>query len=79
MKVVIDGYEVEIKAKSEYSERYNKADTMAVLNTLAIYAGEAACRYSEIGFMALKKRAMKTQDSIVDVLEKAEYYKDCEE
>lgn len=55
MKIFIEGYEVEIKAKGGFSERYNKADTMAVLNTLAIYAGEAACRFSNFGLEALER------------------------
>lgn len=37
MKVMIDGYEVEIKAKSEFSNRFNKEDTLSLLNTINIW------------------------------------------
>lgn len=37
MKVMIDGYEVEIKAKSEYSKRFNKDDTLSLLNIINIW------------------------------------------
>lgn len=69
MKVIIEGYEVEIKAKYMTSNRYNKADTIAVLNTLAIYAGEAAVRYSDLGYKALERCAWKSRDSISDTIE----------
>lgn len=78
MKVVIDGYEVEIKAKGGVSERYNEADTMAVLNTLAIYAGEAAVRYSDLGLKALKRHAWESRDRIVDAIKATEYHGNCE-
>ena len=42
MKLTINGYEVEIKVKSKWNKRTNKADTMAFLNMVSIWAGEAA-------------------------------------
>lgn len=46
MRVIIDGYEVEIKAKKE-SERFNKGETMEVINLIAILASEAEELYRE--------------------------------
>ena len=53
MLVVIDGYEVEIKAKSEFSKRFNKEDTLNLLNTINVWQGaeadRAQARYNETG------------------------------
>ena len=74
MKVMINGYEVEIKAKGEFAERFNKEDTKAVLNLLSIYASEAANRYEEIEMNALKRIAKEAHKSIFEALDKTGYY-----
>ncbi len=42
MKINFDGFEVEIKAKGLYGNRFNKRDTMSVLNTISIMAFESS-------------------------------------
>lgn len=44
MLVMIDGYEVEIKAKSEFAKRFNKEDTLNLLNTINVWQGAEAER-----------------------------------
>lgn len=74
MKVIIEGYEVEIKAKFMTSNRYNKKDTMSVLNTLAMYASDSIERCSDLGYPALERTARKTRDNIMDTLDALGYY-----
>ena len=78
MKFVIDGYEVEIKAKSEYKERFNKDDAKAILNTMAIAFSEASKRYESIGCYALAKSARTNYWNIHNELEKVGYFDDIE-
>ena len=74
MTVMIDGYEVEIKAKGETAEKFNKADTMAVLNLISIYAAEASNRYETIGMNALQRNAKEAHNNIFEKLDSMGYY-----
>lgn len=79
MKVMIEGYEVEIKAKYTSDGKIeggkmNKDDTMAVLNLLSIWAYEAAAKYDLTGCYALSKGARKTASDIYDLLESKNYF-----
>lgn len=74
MTVMINGYEVEIKAKGETAERFNKADTMAVLNLLSIYAAEASNRYETISMNALQRNAKEVHNNIFEKLDSMGYY-----
>lgn len=74
MKIQINGYEVEIKAKWENAKRFNKADTMLVLNLISIYAAEAAARYETLGTDTLQRMARQVQDNIYATLEANGYY-----
>ena len=76
MRFTFDGYEIEIKAKNEYSQKFNKADTVSILNSLSIYAGEAATRYEQIGMAALGQRAREFADTTYNLLDAAGAYKD---
>lgn len=42
MTLNIDGYTVEIKAKSQFNKRYNKEDTINLLNYISMMAGNSA-------------------------------------
>ena len=74
MKIQINGYEVEIKAKGETAERFNKADTMVVLNLLSIYAAEASVRYETLGLNTLQETARQVNENIYATLEVNGYY-----
>lgn len=74
MKIIIDGCEVEIKAKSVGKKRYNKTDTMYVLNTLSLLAHEASINYDNVGCNSLANKARDVADMIYDVLDKNGLY-----
>lgn len=78
MKIEINDYEVEIKAKFDLSgsKRFNQDDTMAVLNQIIIWAGEAACRYERLGLDGLAELARRNCINIRKELEKKGYYND---
>lgn len=75
MKIIIDGCEVEIKAKSAGKNRYNATDTKFVLNTLAMLAYEASRSYDSAGCNHLANDARNLADSIYDLLDKNGYYR----
>lgn len=75
MKIIIDGCEIEIKAKSVGKKRYNKTDTMYVLNTLSILAHEAADNYDKEGCNHFANRARDVANMIYDLLEENGLYK----
>ena len=53
MKVKFDSFEIEIKAKGVYStEKFNKYDTLAVLNYISILCSEAGDWNEEHGYNA---------------------------
>ena len=68
MKLIIDGYEVEIKAKAVYSNRTNKADTQNFLNKLSVWALEASKYNAAIGAYATARDDVKASDEIYEVL-----------
>lgn len=61
MKININGYDVEIKAK-KYTERFNKVDTLTLLNYLSILIDESAELDMERGFN--KVAEFKHEDSL---------------
>lgn len=75
MKIIIDGCEVEIMAKSAGKNQYNKTDTMYVLNTLSILAHEASINYDNLGYNSLANKARDVADMIYDLLDKNGLYK----
>ena len=79
MKLRIGDYEVNISAKCDSSARANKADTMALLNSLSIYCSECAEHYSENGVFGLSRRAKKYGDDIYEALNNAGLYDDLAE
>ena len=75
MKIIINGCEVEIKAKSAGKKRYNETDTMFVLNTLTMLAYEASRGYDNVGCDHLANDARNLANTIYDSLDKNDYYK----
>lgn len=73
MKIRIDGYEVEIKAKATWGDRTkaNKQDTMDLLNRISIWAMEAAGNPKNNG---IKDLLEKTSNEIYGQLEAAGAY-----
>lgn len=79
MKIMINGYEVEIKAKFTLNgkiddARFNKQDTMAVINQLCIWATESAERYEMMGFNALARNAREDYKGMNGELEARGYF-----
>lgn len=75
MKLTLNGWEIEVKAKSQFKDRANKQDTMYFLNDLACYALEAKQRYKDLGLYGLAEEAQEFQMGIHDALDKAKFYK----
>lgn len=78
MKLMIAGNEVEIKVKGEYSEKFNKEDTMAFLCELNcnLYAAENMYKLEHLDGLA--KRSRKLVNDIHNELDKRGYYDDVE-
>ena len=75
MKVIINGYDVEIKAKRNGKKQMNLEDTRALLNWLTGYAYEAADSYEKRNRPALAEDARETARNIFTALETVGYYK----
>lgn len=80
MKIMIDDYEVEIKAKWNGNglhdeDRMNKEDTLSAIAQIVIWLGEAKERYAELGLNALGKRATENYRKLVNVLDAKGYFK----
>lgn len=81
MKLMINGYEVEIKAKYTAdgvieNARMNKKDTKAFINEMCIWASECSFRHSELGLDALAKRDKKAWRSMFETLKAQGYYEE---
>lgn len=75
MKIKISGYDVNITAKYEHgNKRCNKADTMAILNYIAVLASESYYHYKEKGNDGLAKWSKATCDEIYAQLKEMGYY-----
>lgn len=76
MKLMINGYEVEIKAKAKWSKRANKEDTMDFLNTISLLASEAAKYNEQIkAHDAVAEWCDRISDEIYNVLKENGAYK----
>ena len=76
MKITINGYEVEIKAKYKASDKMNQRDTMAVLNQISIWAGESKYRFIQNGCVHLAEIAGEAHNAIYDALDAKGYFDD---
>lgn len=69
MKLTIDKFEVEIKAKGIFGDRYNKKDTIALLNKISLLASRAAEYYKGTKFEALQDEAENIGEEIYNFIE----------
>ena len=69
MKLTIAGYEVEIKAKKDYKDRFNKADTEAFLNHLSLLLA-----HSETHDTYMEREAKEVSYKIYDTLDNIGVY-----
>ena len=75
MTLMINGYEIEIKAKNTlWNTRYNKEDTYAFLNEVSSIASVAAKEYRKEGYEKLEAAADKMSWTIYEALKEAGYY-----
>lgn len=77
MKLNFAGYEVEIKAKREYHSRANKDDVMNLLNSISIWALEAAEHNRSRGANASAEHCDQVSEEIYEALKAAGCYKNC--
>ena len=76
MKLKIENFEIEIKAKSKNSNRFNKEDTLKVLNMLAIAFYNSRQRNEFEGYEALAKRDYENSIIINDFLDSNGFFDD---
>ena len=69
MRLTIDKFEVEIKAKGVYGDRFNKKDTIALLNKISLLAVRAADYYSGTKYEALQDEAESISAEIYNFLD----------
>lgn len=74
MKIYINNMEMEIKAKSVFEDRYNKAATLAMLNQISIAYSQAAKMFEQDGVTALADEYNETSDIIFDVCSENGFY-----
>lgn len=74
MKVIIDGYEVEIKAKKVNTRKNNTKDTMHILSKLEGWAWETAGHMEKEGYKILADATRKEASSIHDTLGSYGYF-----
>lgn len=71
MRIQFGDYEIEIKARlTRYDEeiRFNKHDTMSVLNKISIYANESGIHMCEKGAYAIGDEAKNIGEEIYNQL-----------
>lgn len=73
MKVKIDSYEVEVKAKGWDSNRFNKQDTLSFLCHLCVELINARDNYEENGFDGCASATQQSIDNIRTLLDENNY------
>ena len=68
MKLTMGIYEVEIKAKSVFSNRFNKEDTESLLTTLMVALGDSATFNQNQGFPLTSKQHKEMMRNILETL-----------
>lgn len=77
MKLNINGYEVEIKARlAHVRSRMNNEDTYALLNDISLYVSRGGDDMKRRNANGLAKEAYEIGKDIFDALKKAGYYDD---
>lgn len=75
MKVKVNGYEVEIKARDLSKDRATKKATLEFLNDLAILAIDSKEHNEELGYKSLAEEAENYRKAFYDVCDKNGLYK----
>ena len=75
MRLTVNEYEVEIKVKRGGAARVNKMDTMQFLNSVSIWAMEAAKQMRTTGAPALAEEFDDASNEIYHFLKDAGLYK----
>ncbi len=68
MKLTIGIYEVEIKAKSVFSDRFNKEDTESLLTSMMVAFGDSATFNKMEGFPLTSERHKEMMQNILEAL-----------
>ena len=68
MKLTMGIYEVEIKAKSVFNDRFNKQDTESLLTTLMVALGDSAVFNKMEGFPLTSKQHKEMMQNILETL-----------
>ena len=74
MKLMINGYEVTIKARGRWSKKASEKDAMEFLNDVSIWASESAKYNREKGYEGLAESYDKAGYEIYKALEDAGLY-----
>ena len=74
MTLTIGNYEVEIKAKDVFADKYNKEDTMGFLLDMSIALAEASELSALRGTYAISERQNILHDDIFNYLDSKGYY-----
>ena len=75
MKLIIDDFEVEVKAKFEGGERYNKEATLFFLNHLSMLASAARKHFESEGAYALADDAERVRSQLFKFCDDKGVYK----
>lgn len=77
MKLTINGFEIDIKARhTEINKRMNAEDTKWILNTIAMIAYDAASDRRHNGYNAIAEEAVEIATDIHDYLESLKYFEE---
>lgn len=74
MKFVVDGYEIEIKAKYEHTNRNASGVAMAFMNKVSLLYDEVAELYDREGNHMLAEYSRRQSKNLYDQLNEAGYY-----
>lgn len=75
MKFNVGDYEINISAKMNYKNRYNKHDTQSFINLLSIVFAEASDTMKNKGCNALSEDYIEIADELFDALKEQGLYK----
>ena len=77
MKIQFGNYEIDIKAKCTIceNEKFNKQDTMYVINYIGLLANESAKHFAQEGMFALSQQAVTISNEIHEQLKEKGCYK----
>ena len=74
MTLTIGNYEIEIKAKDTFADKFNKEDTMGFLLEMSIALNYASELSAMRGTYAISKSQKKFHDDIFNYLDSKGYY-----